>query len=214
MKHLRMILSALLLFTGVQFSAQAQKFAYVDSEYILGQMPDYRSAQKQLDELSEKWQKEIETMYAEVDKMYRDYQAEKVLLTTELQRQREEAIMKKEREVKDYQQNKFGYEGELFKKRQELIKPIQDKVFEAIQKVAKDNALNFIFDKSGQVVMLFTDSKYDRSDEVLSQLGVVPTKEQNPGSRQGGTNPGGGGNIPPQRDIPPAPDTNENLPPR
>jgi outer membrane protein len=199
---------ALLILGALSLPSQAQKFAFVDTDYILNQMPEYRSAQKQLDELSEGWQKEVEQMYAEVDKMYKDYQAEKVLLTTELQKEREEAIMKKEREVKDFQQAKFGFEGELFKKRQELIKPIQDKVFEAIQKIAKDNALNFIFDKSGQLLMLYTDAKYDKSDEVLAELGVVPTKNQNPGSRQNGN--------PDNNNLPPAgeDDENSNLPPR
>lgn len=208
MKKVLILISFLMLGPSV-FKAAAQKFAFVDTDYVLNQMPEYRSAQKQLDELSEKWQKEVEKMYAEVDKLYKDYQAEKVLLTTQLQKEREEAIMKKEREVKDFQQEKFGYEGELFKKRQELIKPIQDKVFESIQKVAKDNALNFIFDKSGQLLMLYTDAKYDKSDEVLADLGVVPTKDQNPGSKQGGNNPGS--------NLPPGDGQNEqtdDLPPR
>ncbi len=155
--------------------SHAQKFAYVDTEYILSQMPSYKSAQAQLDELSKTWQEEIDAMYAEIDKMYKEYQAEKVLLTKEMQTKRENEIIEKERVVKKFQSDKFGYEGELFKKRQELIKPIQDKVFQAINKVAKDNGLDFIFDKSGDMLMLVSNPKYDRSDEVLSELGVVPT---------------------------------------
>ncbi len=190
-----------LLFATLAFTtAEAQKFAYVDTEFILEQLPSYRSAQKQIDEMSEKWQKEIDKMYADIDKMYKDYQAEKVILSGELQKKREEEIIAKEREVKKFQQDKFGYEGELFKKRQELIKPIQDQVYDAIQKIAKDDALDFIFDKSGDMVMLFTNSKYDKSGEVLAALGVVTNTKDNPGSKPG------------NQDLPPAND--EKLPPR
>lgn len=191
----------LLLLTAIAPMANAQKFAYVDTEYILGQLPSYRSAQKQIDEMSEKWQKEIDQLYADIDKMYKDYQAEKVILSGELQKKREDEIIAKEKDAKKYQQDKFGYEGELFKKRQELIKPIQDQVFDAIQKVAKDNSLDFIFDKSGDMVMLFSNSKYDRSGEVLQELGVVPT-QQNPGSKPAN-----------QNNLPPANNSN-NLPPK
>lgn len=156
-------------------AVHAQDFAYVDTEYILSKMPSYKSAQAQLDAMSKKWQEEIDAMYAEIDKMYKEYQAEKVLLTKEMQTKRENEIIEKEREVKKFQNDKFGYEGALFKKRQELIKPIQDKVFEAINKVAKENGLDFIFDKSGDMVMLVSNPKYDRSDEVLEELGVVDT---------------------------------------
>lgn len=190
-----------LLLTAIAPMAQAQKFAYVDTEYILGQLPSYRSAQKQIDEMSEKWQKEIDQLYADIDKMYKDYQAEKVILSGELQKKREDEIIAKEKDAKKYQQDKFGYEGELFKKRQELIKPIQDQVFDAIQKVAKDNSLDFIFDKSGDMVMLFSNSKYDRSGEVLQELGVVPT-QNNPGSKPAN-----------QNNLPPANNSN-NLPPK
>lgn len=174
----------------------AQDFAYVDTEYILSKMPTYKSAQAQLDAMSKKWQEEIDAMYAEIDKMYKEYQAEKVLLTKEMQTKRENEIIEKEREVKKFQNDKFGYEGELFKKRQELIKPIQDKVFEAINKVAKENGLDFIFDKSGDMVMLVSNPKYDRSDEVLEELGVVDTDSDN-------TNPD---NLPQDGD--------DDLPPR
>lgn len=174
---------------------KAQDFAYVDTEYILSQMPAYKSAQAQLDELSKQWQKEIDEMYAEIDRLYKEYQAEKVLLTKEMQTKREDEIIEKERAVKKFQNDKFGYDGELYKKRQELIKPIQDKVFEAINKVARDNGLDFIFDKSGDMIMLVSNPKYDRSDEVLGELGVVPTE-----------NNSGDDNLPD--------DTDGDLPPR
>ena len=156
----------------------AQKFAYVDTEYILSLLPDYKSAQKKLNEIAEQWQKEVDAKYEAIDKMYKEYQAEKILLTAEQQKQREDEIISKEKEAKKFQQDKFGYEGELFKKRQELVKPIQDKVFEAIQKIAKDDALDFIFDKSSDMTMLFSNAKYDKSDNVLTALGVAPSKEE------------------------------------
>ncbi|MFA6261031.1 MAG: OmpH family outer membrane protein [Bacteroidia bacterium] len=156
--------------------SQAQKFGYVDTEYILDLMPEYRSAQKQLDQLADDWQKEMEKMQLQIDKMYKDYQAEQVLLTEDLRKKREEEIKNKEKELKDYRVKKFGYEGDLFKKRLELVKPIQDKVFDAVQKVAKQSALDFIFAKSGELIMLYSNAKYDKSDEVLTELGVAINK--------------------------------------
>ncbi len=156
--------------------AQAQRFGYVDTEYILDLMPEYKSSQKQLDQLSEDWQKEVERKQQNIDKMYRDFQAEQVLLTEDLRKKREEEIKLKEKELRDYRNQKFGYEGEVFKKRQELIKPIQDRVFDAIQKVAKQSALDFIFAKSGEFIMLYSNAKYDKSDEVLAELGVAINK--------------------------------------
>lgn len=187
------------LFTLLGNTVQAQRFAYVDSEYILSQMPTYKSAQTEIDELSKKWQQEIDAKFEQIDKLYKTYQAEKVLLTKDQQTKRENEIIEKEREAKKLQNDKFGYEGELFKKRQELIKPVQDKVYDAINKVAKNNGLDFIFDKSGDMLMLVANSKYDRSDEVLEELGVVVTKNDN--NLPGG--PGGGGNDDDADDLPP-----------
>lgn len=174
MNNMRKILFAIALF--VSCSASAQRFAYVDTEYILDLMPEYRSSQKQLEQLAEDWQKEMEKMQTEIDKMYRDLQAEQVLLTEELRKKRETEIKDKEKALKDYRNQKFGYEGDLFKKRQELVKPIQDKVFDAVQKIAKQNALDFIFAKSSELIMLYSNAKYDKSDEVLSELGVAVNK--------------------------------------
>jgi outer membrane protein len=174
MKNLLLILS----FVACIPFANAQKFAYVDVDYIMDKVPAYTSAQKQLNELSAKWQKEIETKQANVDKMYRDYKAEELLLTNNQKIERQNTIIKKENEVKEYQEGKFGYEGELFKKKEELIKPIQDKVYVAIQKIAKDNTLDFIFDKSSDMIMLFSNPEYDMSDEVLKELGVVLKEDE------------------------------------
>lgn len=159
-------------------STQAQRFAYVDTEYILSQLPDYKSAQKKLDEVSEVWQKEVDAKYAEIDKLYKNYKAEEVLLNGEQKKQRQEEIIAKEKTAKQFQQEKFGYEGELFKKREQLIKPIQDRVFDAIQTIAKREDLDFIFDKSGDMIMLFSNARFDKSGEVLEELGITPIDEK------------------------------------
>jgi outer membrane protein len=169
----------------------AQRFAYVDTDYIMDMLPDYKSAQRQLDLIAENWQKEAEAMKQEIDKMQKEYQAEEVLLTEELKKKKEAEIKAKEAELKDFMNKKFGYEGELFKKRQELVKPIQDKVFDACQKIAKQSALDFIFAKGGEVIMMYSNAKYDKSDEVLAELGVSVTKNKGQGSEQGKPAPGG-----------------------
>lgn len=151
---------------------QAQKFAFVDTQYILNNIPAYESAQEQLDQLSIDWQKEIEKVYSEIDKMYKDFQAEKVLLTEEMRQKREEAIIKKEKEAKELQKKYFGKEGELFKKRQELIKPLQDEIFNAVKEIASAGNFALIFDTAGGgMSILFSDPKHDKSDEVLEKLG-------------------------------------------
>lgn len=186
----KIILSLTLLFFSVSATI-AQRFAYVDTEYILNLMPEYKSAQKQLDMLALDWQKEIEKKKAELEKLKSDYEAEKIFLLDEMKQQRESQILLREKEIKDFQLAKFGVNGELFKKREELIKPIQDRVYDAIQKVAKDNALDVIFDKAGAVTMLYTNPKWDRSDEVLEELGIVAGANPN-------QNQPGGNDEPPQ----------------
>ena len=168
----------LFLFLFVGFQSVAQKFAYVDSEYILSQIPKYKSAQLQLNELSAQWQQEVEKKFLEIDNLRKAFKVEKVLLTKDMQMAREKEINTKEDEAKKFQLEKFGSEGELFRKKSELIGPIQDKLYTAINKVAKNNGLDFIFDKSGDLLMLVSNSKYDRSDEVLEELGVVSTSSE------------------------------------
>jgi outer membrane protein len=159
-------------------NANAQKFGYVDTDYILGQLTEYKAAQKQLNELSQKWENDLKIMKEEVDKMYKDYKAEEILLSPSQRKEREDAIVLKEDAMKKFEQEKFGVEGELFQKRKELIKPIQDKVFAAIQKVAKNNGLDFIFDKSANMNILFSNPKFDRSDDVLDELGITPEEKE------------------------------------
>lgn len=160
-----------LVFSLCVLSLMAQKFAFVDSDYILKKIPTYKAAQEQLDKLSSQYQKEIETKYAEVDKMYQDYQAEKVLLTEEMRKKREDDVIGKERLVKDLQMKYFGKDGLLFKKREELIKPIQDQVYNAIKELANEGGYAVIFDAAASPNMLYTNPRYDKSEEVLQKLG-------------------------------------------
>jgi outer membrane protein len=158
--------------TGLTLSAQ--KYAYVDTDYILNNVPEYAAAKKELNSISVKWQKEIETKIAEVDKMYNDFQVEKILLTEDMRVKREEEIIKKEREVKDLQMKRFGADGDLFKKQQELIKPIQDKVYNAIMELAESKGIGMVFDKAGTTTVIYSQAKYNISDDVIRQMGYVP----------------------------------------
>ncbi len=152
-------------------TAFAQKFAYVDTDYILKNIPAYESAQEQLELMSKDWQSEIESKYADIEKMYKEYQAEKVLLTEDMKQKREEEIVQKERQTKELQKKYFGADGDLFKKRQELIKPIQDDIFNAIKDLATSGGYAFILDAAGGATFLYSDPKYDKSDDVLQKLG-------------------------------------------
>lgn len=167
MKRTILIIAVLTIGLG----AWAQKFAYVDTEYILKKIPSYKAAQEQLDKLSEQYQKEIEEKYAEVDKMYKDYQTEKVLLTEEMKKKREDEIIARERQVKELQMKYFGRDGLLFKKREELVKPIQDQVFNAIKEIAVEGGYAVIFDAAASPNMVYTNPRFDKSEEVLQRLG-------------------------------------------
>ena len=151
--------------------AVAQKFAYVDTEYILNNIPSYKSAQDQLDKMSADWQKEIDAKRDDIDKMYKAYQSEKVLLTNDMKTKREDEIVQKETELKDLQKKYFGRDGMLFKKRQELIKPIQDEVFNAVKEIALEQGFAIIFDTASNPGVLYSNPKNDKSDEVLQRLG-------------------------------------------
>ncbi|MEP2670811.1 MAG: OmpH family outer membrane protein [Cyclobacteriaceae bacterium] len=175
---MRPILLILALFvSGLNF-ANAQKFGYVDTDFILSKIPDYRKAQDEIDRLSAAWQKEIEEMQKGVEGMYNAFEAEQVLLTEEMRQERMTEIEKKEAELKEYQRKVFGFGGLFFLKKQELIKPLQDKVFEAVEKVAKSNRLTIIFDKAGELVMIYTDPRHDYTDFVLEELGLGDPNDQ------------------------------------
>ncbi|MDF1673216.1 MAG: OmpH family outer membrane protein [Vicingaceae bacterium] len=173
MKRLKRF-TLLILVVLTSFSGYSQNYGYVDTEYILENIPDYKDAQEELDKLSIEWQKQLERRYSEIDKMYKNYQAEQILLTEDMKTKREEEIIKKEKEAKEYQKSKFGVDGELFEKRKELVKPIQDKVYNAIADIANYKKLGIVFDKSSGLTMLYTNPKYNLSDDVLKKLGYKP----------------------------------------
>ncbi len=153
-------------------SAFAQRYAVIDSKYILDKLPEYKEAQQKLDQFSKMWQQEIDQKSADLDQMYKNYDAEQVMLSDELKKKREDELYNKEKEVRDLQRKRFGFEGDLFKKREELVKPIQDKVYNAIQKLAAAKLYDFILDKSEGITVIFADPKLDKSDDVLKELGV------------------------------------------
>ena len=163
---------ALLTFvTLLAVNLQAQKFAFVDTEYILSNIPSYKAAQDDLEKQAGEWQAEIEAKYRDIDKMYREYQAEKVLLTQEMKKKREQDIIDAEREVKKLQNDYFGEEGLLFKKRQEKIGPIQDEIYKAIKEISNEDGYAIIFDSASGPTVMYTNPRYDISDEILSRLG-------------------------------------------
>lgn len=167
MKRIFLFVAAV-LFALAGFS---QKYAYVDTEYILNNIPIYESAKTQLEDLTKEWKKEIDAKKASIDQMYANYQSERILLTEELRAKREDEIMKKEQELKQLQQKYFGESGLLYKKREELIKPIQDDIYNAIKEIATEGNYAVIFDTANNLNMLYTDPRHDKSDDVLRKLG-------------------------------------------
>lgn len=149
-----------------------QKFGYVDTDYVLSKMPDYKKAQEEINKLSLGWQEEIKEMSRSIEAMYDELKAEEVLLTAEMKKDRMAEISRKEEELKEYQKKIFGFEGLFFLKKKELIKPVQDQVFEAVEKVCKDQRLAVMFDKAGDIVMIYTDPRHDYTDYVLEELGL------------------------------------------
>lgn len=170
---------AFVLFAFVlAFTGTAQRYAFIDTDYIMEQIPAYTEAKTEVDAQAAKWQKQIEARYQEIEQMYTAYKAEQVLLTPEMRKQKEDEIIAKEKEAKDLQRQKFGVDGELFKLRQELIKPIQDQVYEAVQKMAEQKSYAVIFDKAAtSSAIIYANPKYDQSDEILQRLGFeVPSE--------------------------------------
>ncbi|HTI11191.1 MAG TPA: OmpH family outer membrane protein [Puia sp.] len=169
---MKKILSVACFLLAFVLAGNAQSYAIVDTKYILDKMPEYKDAQKRLDQTSLQWQKEIDDRQAALDKMYKDYEAEQVMLSDTLKKKREDQLFNKEKEVRDLQRKRFGFEGDLFKLRQELVKPIQDKVYNAIQKIAVNRMYDFILDKSEGITVIFADPKLDKSEDVLKALGI------------------------------------------
>ena len=164
------LLFGVLLMTFNSNSLMAQRLAYVDVNQILESIEEYQGAQQELDRLASKWRQEIAQEYDKIKGMYSRYQAEQVILSDEARKQQEEAIMNKEKEVRDMQKDKFGPEGTLFKRRQELVRPIQDRVYAAIEEYANDKGYDFILDKSSSGVMIFSNPEYDKTQDILRIL--------------------------------------------
>ncbi|MFM6945037.1 MAG: OmpH family outer membrane protein [Bacteroidota bacterium] len=160
-----------LLFLGMASIANAQRYCVIDSKYILEKLVDYKDAQTRLDQASQNWQQEIDAKMQEVDKLYKSYQAERAMLSDDMRKKREDEIVAKEKLAKDLQKQRFGYEGDLYKQRQILVKPIQDKVYNAIQKYAGVKGYDLVLDKAGGVTIFFADPKLDKSEEILKTLG-------------------------------------------
>jgi outer membrane protein len=167
------ILAVIFMASAITLQAQQQRFAYVDTEYILNNIPEYSDAQEELNTFSKRWENEIAKLYEQVEAMYRDYQTQSVLLPEDLKRKKENEILEKEREAKNLQIKYFGPEGDLFKKRQELIQPIQEKIFNAIQDIADTRNYAFIFDKASGATILYASPRNDISDDVLDEIGTV-----------------------------------------
>ena len=169
MKKLLILLFAITFYSG---SLLAQRYAVIDSKFILDKMPEYKEAQTKLDQFSTLWQQEIDQKQVLMDKMVKDYEAEQIMLPDNLKKKREDEIFNKEKELRDLQRKRFGFEGDLFKKRQELIKPVQDKVYNAVQKLALEKQYDFILDKSEGITIIFADPKLDKSEEILKSMGI------------------------------------------
>lgn len=178
-------------------AAVAQKFAYVDSKFILSHMPEYVAAQKQINELSADWQAQVEQKYTAIEQLEKSFQAEKILLTEEMKKKREADINERIEDAKEFQKSKFGVDGELFKKREELVAPIQEQIFQAIEDIASQSQYMVVFDKANHSNMLYTNPKHDISDKVLKKMGLKPGEvldkgdedkedsEEKPGERPG-----------------------------
>ncbi len=168
---IKKIISVAVLLAFV-LAGQAQRIIVVDTKYILDKMPEYKDAQKKLDLISMQWQKEIDDKQSALDKMYKDYESEQVMLSDTLKKKREDQLFNREKEVRDLQRRRFGYEGDLFKMRQELVKPIQDKVYNAIQQIAVNRMYDLILDKSEGITVIFADPKLDKSEDIIRALGI------------------------------------------
>lgn len=168
MKKISLSILFVLMLGGISFG---QKFAFVDTDYVLSRIPTFKAAQEQLDKISTQYETELQEKFKEIEQLTKDYQAEKILLTDEMRKKREKEIGTLEQSAKELQAKYFGRDGMLFKKREELVKPIQDQVFNAVKEVANEGGYAVIFDSAGSANMLYTNPRYDKSDDVIKKLG-------------------------------------------
>jgi outer membrane protein len=169
---MKKILLLMVLAAATSF-ANAQRYAIIDTKYILDKLPEYKQADTKIQQVANQWQKELDDLQADLDKMYKNFDAEQYMLSEELKKKRETELFNKEKDLRDLQKKRFGYEGDLFKERQRLVKPIQDKVYNAIQKMAVARSYDFVLDKSEGITVIFADPKLDKSDDVLRELGIL-----------------------------------------
>jgi len=175
---MKKVIGIFIILIGLANVASAQRYAYVDTQYILESVPEYAKAQEELNKLSEQWVKEVEDRFNQVQTKRNEFEAEKILLPEEIKRQRLKEINKLETEAKELQKLRFGVGGDLFSQREQLIKPIQDQIFNAIQGIASERNFAFVFDKANQSNLLYADSKYDISDQVLRKMGIKVVKNK------------------------------------
>ena len=176
--------------------SHAQKIGYIDSNFILSKMPAFNKVQQEMDTYATAWQNEIQLLQQESDKLKQDFRAEEVLLTEQMKKKRQAEITKKDAELRDYQQKVFGYEGMMFKRRQELMRPIQDEVFEAVEKVSKARGVQIMFDKSGDLVMIYTNPVHDYTEYVLETLGLASERQNQQGQTPADSTVDAPGNLP------------------
>ena len=176
---------------GLASPVKAQKFGYVDTEYIFSKMPEYQKALSEIDKFADKWSKDIQDKYVEIEKLQKGYQAEEILLTEDMKRERQRVISDKEREAREYNNKVFGYQGLLFEKKKELIKAPMELLQRALDKVCLQKKLDFIFDKASDFVMLYTNPRHDYSDYVMEELGLdtKPTATNTSPTNKTTTNP-------------------------
>mgnify|MGYP002518702628 FL=1 len=169
MKKLALLVIAVITAGFIQVSAQ--KFALVDMEYVLKNIPAYEMANEQLNQVSQRWQREVDDLKKEADNLYKNYQADMVFLTDEQKKKKEAEIVAKEKEATNLNYKYFGPQGELFKKRESLLKPIQDDVYNAVKKVSEERGVQIIFDRASSQSIVFASPRIDVSNEVLAKLG-------------------------------------------
>ena len=172
----KIIITAALALTATALCAQ--RFAYVDSDFILSNIPEYNEAIEEIDDLSIRWQREIEERFQEIDRLFQRFQAEAPLLSDDMRRRREQEIVDREREAQDLQRRRFGADGDLFRKRQELLRPIQDRVFSSIERIAQNRNFEFVFDRADNANLLYADPRRDISNDVLNDMGLRPSNRR------------------------------------
>jgi len=171
----KLLITAVLVLSASMLSAQAQRVAFVDSEFILTSIPEYNQAIEDINELAIRWQGEIEEQFREVERLFQRFQAEAPLLSDDMRRRREQEIVDREREIQNMQRRRFGADGDLFRMRQERIRPIQDRVYASIERIARNRNFDFVLDRSDNAIILFANPARDISNDVLRDMGINPT---------------------------------------